>query len=141
MTGELRNKVTIYRSQTTQADQHFPRIEFARDSFGRHAHGTIVNDPPMTLHPGDQVVFECAGCDPLDHPLTWTMTVLPGGPTEVREGFQARFDWHLTEQNIGATSYAQLYLVSDRAWHRHDGYDDRVIFAYAVLPRRASSGS
>ena len=34
MTGEIRNKVTSYRSELDLADRHFPRIEYVRDSFG-----------------------------------------------------------------------------------------------------------
>lgn len=138
MAGELRNKITIYRSEATALDKRFPRIEFARDSFGRTRHGEAsIDDPSITLHPGDEVIFELSGCDPLGGDLRWEMRVYSPGETIKAAGADIEFRWLVTEEQIGEHVFAELHLISDRKWHRHTGYDDAVIFAYTVLPRRA----
>ena len=45
MTGEIRNKVTLFQMEANAADRHFPRIEFVRDSFGRQA---VMESYPRT---------------------------------------------------------------------------------------------
>lgn len=137
MTGEIRNKVTIYRSRIQEVDEHFPRIEFARDSFGNAtAAGEERKSTSVTLRPGDKVTFECAGWDPLGQPLKWTLTALPGGQKLEYEGAEAQFEWRVAEANIGSTCWIEIRLISDRAWHRRSGlYDDSATFSYTVLPR------
>jgi hypothetical protein len=76
MTGEIRNNVTIYRSELDLADRHFPRIEYVRDSFGNTPTSGSPTDiviSGLTLYPGDQISYECSGWDPQDGPLKWTM--------------------------------------------------------------------
>jgi Swt1-like HEPN len=72
MAGEIRNKVTIYRSGLDPADRHFPRIEYVRDSFGNAPTGGSALDmlrTGVTLYPSDEVSFEGSGWDPQDGPL------------------------------------------------------------------------
>ena len=68
MTGEIRNKVTIFQSSWTP-ERHFPRIEYVRDSFGHAPTGGFPMDTlltGLTLYPGDEVSVECSGWDPQD---------------------------------------------------------------------------
>lgn len=72
MTGEIRNKVTIFRSGLDPEDRHFPRIEYVRDSFGHAPTGGSPMDTlltGLTLYPGDEVSVECSGWDPQDGTL------------------------------------------------------------------------
>lgn len=137
ITGEIRNKVTIYRGVADELDRHFPRIEYVRDSFGHT--GTADGwpmDTGIVLHPGDEVSFECSGWDPDDHPLTWNMKVLPGdGPVIEQQGRETRFDWLVTDANIGGKTFVYVALVGDRPWHRGTGDDGEVVLKYRVLPR------
>ena len=67
MTGEIRNKVTSYRSELDLADRHFPRIEYVRDSFGNAPTRGSLTDiviSGLTSYPGDQISYECSGWDP-----------------------------------------------------------------------------
>lgn len=139
MAGEIRNKVTIYRSGLDPADRHFPRIEYVRDSFGNAptsgAPGGILGSG-LTLYPGDEVSFECPGWDPQDGPLKWRMEVLAGDqPTVEEPGRRASFTWRVTEANIAASTFVRVSLISDRPWHRGPGYDDQRTIVYTVLPR------
>jgi hypothetical protein len=137
--GEIRNKVTIYRSGLDPADRHFPRIEYVRDSFGHAPTGGSSMDmlrTSITLYPGDEVSYDGSGCDPQDGALKWTMQVLAGDQPLVEEqGRQVSFTWRVTEANISESTFVHVSLISDRPWHRATGYDDRRSFIYAVLPR------
>jgi hypothetical protein len=139
MAGEIRNKVTLYRSGLDLADRHFPRIEYVRDSFGNAPTSGRATDmllSELTLYPGDEVSFECSGWDPRDGLLTWTMEVLAGDqPIVEQHGPQASFTWRVTEANIGASTFVQVRLLSDRPWHREADSDDARRFVYRVLPR------
>jgi hypothetical protein len=145
MAGEIRNKVTIYRSGLDPADRHFPRIEYVRDSFGNAPTGGSPMDmllTGLTLYPGDEISFQCSGWDPQDGALTWTMQVLAGDQPIVEEhGRQASFTWRVTEANIGASTFVHVSLISDRAYHRAAGVDDVRTFVYMVLPRGEPSAS
>lgn len=56
ITGEIRNKVTIYRSGVGPNKEYFPRIEQVRDSFGNAVEPALsVNDTKLILHPGEVV--------------------------------------------------------------------------------------
>jgi Swt1-like HEPN len=136
MAGEIRNKVTLFRTEANAADRHFPRIEFVRDSFGTVANaneGIVSTD--ITVYPGDEVTFECSGWDPEDHPLKWIFGVvgLPGSAEY--EGATCRIPWCVTEENIGEGTFVEIKLMGDRTWHRGAGHDGNVILRYQVLPR------
>ena len=137
MTGEIRNKVTLFETEANAADRHFPRIEYVRDSFGREVSvdgGITAAD--ITVHPGDEVVFDCSGWDPEDHPLHWEFQPLPPGLILAEEGATCRIVWEASEQNIGEGIFVRVLLMSDRAYHRNAvGNDGVVIFRYNVLPR------
>jgi len=139
MAGEIRNKVTIYRSGLDPTDRHFPRIEYVRDSFGNALTGggaAGILGTGLTLHPGDEVSFEGSGWDPQDGPLKWTMQVMGADePLHEEQGQHVSFTWRVTEANIAANKYVELRLISERPWHRRSGYDDEKTFAYTVLPR------
>ncbi|MBA2725292.1 MAG: hypothetical protein H0U53_04815 [Actinobacteria bacterium] len=139
MTGEIRNKVTIYRSGLDPAAHHFPRIEYVRDSFGNAPTGggaAEILQTGLTLHPGDEISFEGSGWDPQDGPLKWTMQVFGGDQLlHEKQGPRASFTWHVTEANIAVDTFVELRLISERRWHRKSSYDDRRSFVYTVLPR------
>jgi hypothetical protein len=135
ITGEIRNKVTIYRGVADDLDRHFPRIEYVRDSFGHYGTDSVVPTVTgITLHPGEDVSFECSGWDPDDRPLTWNMSVSGDPALNVHQGRETRFDWLVTEANIAASTFVRVKLIGDRPWHRGAGDDGEVILQYRVLP-------
>jgi hypothetical protein len=136
MTGEIRNKVTLFQTEANAADRHFPRLEFVRDSFGRAASDGETLPPSITVHPSDEVTFECSGWDPEGRPLRWTLNVLGTLETTEQEGATCRFTWRVTEDHISEGTFVEVRLMSDRAWHRYPaGYDGGATLRYAVLPR------
>jgi hypothetical protein len=136
MTGEIRNKVTLFQTEANAADRHFPRIEFVRDSFGRTANSGIV-PPDITVHPGDEVTFECSGWDPDDLRLAWILVVNGFHTSFEQDGTTCVVTWRVTEEHIGEGTFVEIQLKSFRRWHRNSGagHDGNVHFRYTVLPR------
>lgn len=70
--GDIRNRVTRYRSEMDPKENWWPRIESVQDSFGStFTRGTTDFAPPlqivstdMILGLDDEVSFTCAGWDP-----------------------------------------------------------------------------
>jgi len=77
ISGEIRNRVAIFRSERGPAREYFPRIEYVRDSFGnvRHGHGSAPEGSAtrLILHPGDEITFDCRAWDPDNLPFTWSV--------------------------------------------------------------------
>lgn len=140
MTGEIRNKVTLYRTKDS-TDRYFPRIESVRDSFGHsYEGGGAAVRTNVVLHPGDQVVFECVGWDPENRELDWEMFVWPNLNTRAKavRGHKLRITWDVDEVDIAEIATVHLNMASDRSWHRQGTNDDTVHFQYSVLPRDGS---
>jgi hypothetical protein len=134
--GEIRNKVTLFQTEANAADAHFPRIEFVRDSFGRVARDGIL-DPDITVHPGDEVTFECAGWDPEDLSFTWILVVNGLHLPFKQDGPTCLVTWRVGIEHIGEGTFVEIQLFGSRQWHRSGaGHDGNVYFRYAVLPRR-----
>ena len=138
ITGEIRNKVTLFQSGTDDLDRHFPRIEQVRDSFGNTASGTgwmdRTNDTGLVLHPGDTVIFECSSWDPAGLVPTWRMSRRLGETIE-QEGSQTTFRWDIEESEIAGLVVVRFTLTSPRPYHREGSDDGDVSLQYKVLPR------
>lgn len=124
---------------TTDAEEHFPRIESATDSFGNTVRGPGPTDAHtgQTLRPGDQVDFAVTGWDPQRQPYTleWSAHTAPG--TYSFRQFVDRFIWKVTDETIGDPIIVTIRLTSGRPYHRlGSAYDDQVQFWYRVVPAR-----
>ncbi len=139
MTGEIRNKVTLFRSGDDDLDRHFPRIEQVRDSFGHSVTGRRddglgrVTDTNVTLRPGEEVTFECVAWDPDGLAPMWIMDEY-SSTEEKAEGLQVVFCRTITEGDIGADFYVGFTLKSPRVHHRFNRHDGETAFRYRVLP-------
>jgi hypothetical protein len=136
ISGEFRNRVTLYRSGTGPNCEYFPRIEYVRDSFGNiaHGHGSARThlETGLTLHPGDVVTFECHAWDPEAASYSWELfSDRPHTPSGFAGG---SYVWTVAAQDIAERRQLLFYLVSDRSYHRHSTYDDSVGLTYRVLP-------
>ena len=141
MTGEIRNKVTLYRGGSDEPERYFARIEQVRDSFGNVATPSgqrffVTKFGGITLHPADVVSFEGSAWDPETRPPTWVMTVGHGqGSVEVtKKGLDVDFEWTVTADDIAETRYIQFMLIGDRDYHAGGHDDGTVTIAYTVLP-------
>jgi hypothetical protein len=117
MAGELRNKVTIYRSMGSGTDERelFPRIERLTDSFGRTTTGwetarrTAAAMPLIRIHPGDIVTVECVGWDPEAVELTWTVWI-DLAPIMSMSGTRAEYRWEVREKDIAQQTPLKFFL-------------------------------
>jgi Swt1-like HEPN len=138
--GEIRNRVTIYRSKLEGERQFFPRIERIVDSYG--SAGDDESSRPslarkvetgLILHPGDQVSYRCAGWDPDGRDLRWTLRVDMEN-IDTATGNEVTLKWDVQVEHIGELKFVDVRVASDRSYHRHAGCDDQVTFQYSVLP-------
>ena len=136
ITGEIRNKVTMFRSERDPEEEYFPRIEYVGDSFGnvaRPPQNDINTD--LTLRPGDAVTFTCRGWDPKGEPLDWRWDVgaRSGGPHRLVSNNE--FTWDVKIRDVALEQGIWVFLISRRPFHRHQEWDGLVTFRYRVLPR------
>jgi hypothetical protein len=138
--GEIRNKVTIYRSKLEGERQFFPRIERVVDSYGStqddgSSRPSLAREVKtgLTLHPGDQVSYWCAGWDPDGRALRWDLRVDMVN-IDTATGNEVTLKWDVQDEHIGESKFVDIRLSSDRPYHRHSACDDQVTFRYSVLP-------
>jgi hypothetical protein len=138
ISGEIRNRVAIFRSEMGPSREYFPRIEYVRDSFGnvRRGHGSAPEGSAvrLILHPGDEIVFDCHAWDPDNLPFTWSVLRGSGGRL-LDASASPEFVWRVAADDIADPCTIFFYLKSTRAYHRNATYDDGVSFSYTVLPR------
>lgn len=137
MTGELRNKVTLYRgSKDVNLDRHFARVEHIRDSFG---HSVSTDEPlgmtltDLVLRPGDEVLFDCVAWDPESRPGKWKAIIVNTIVAEAT-GLSARLRWVVRDEDIGLSCSIRIEFTADRSQHRFGQYDGLLYFSYNVLP-------
>jgi len=141
MAGEIRQQVTIFRSQggTGEQPEYFPRIEELRDSFGTKAVGRAAGGrrtpSHLVLNPGDTIVFSGDAWDPANRPIAWDVRVITPG-VSIFSGTGERFsaEWEISELNVGEAVIVVARVTSDRPYHRNRGFDDEAQLTYKVLP-------
>lgn len=110
ITGSIRNRVTIFRSERGPDKEYFPRIEYVEDSFGNVARKSRdVVSTGLTLRPGDEVTFSCRGWDPKGEPLNWHWNVHPHVMMLEREAEADEFVWAV---EIGDIAETKVYMSS-----------------------------
>lgn len=136
ISGEFRNRVTLYRSGVGASREFFPRIEYVRDSFGNTALGYGSQDTRvetgLTLHPGDVVTFECHAWDPEAIDYAWQV-VPDGDPGDIHFSGNT-YVWTVAMRDIAENQGLTFFLRSSRAYHRHSTWDDTITLIYRVLP-------
>lgn len=144
--GIIRTRVTIGRSSMDQDSEHYPVIEYMRDSFGNEA--TKLNPSEawtsmrtgLTLQVGDVVTFTCRGWDAQGRELTWTLSDFTGPTRATATGTETQLRWVVGEEDVGASANIKIGVRSSGRYHRHSGHDQSVIFAYAVSPPTGAQG-
>jgi hypothetical protein len=136
--GDIRSRLVRWHSRRETVDDCFPRIESARDSLGylwipSMEMGTSLG-PGTILRPGDEIDFVVTARDPEDLPPEYRLEVVGHEAAE----WQATglFSLAVKEAHIG-TLFVHLEIRSPRSYHLGAGYDQQVVFAYRVLPRRS----
>jgi len=130
ITGEIRNKLSVFRSLKELNQEGFPRIESIRDNLGNI---WVPGKPSriktsMTIHAGDVLEFVITAIDPQDGDLLYAMDNKLWGPGNVLTQF-------IEPRHITKKATFSIMIRSERKFHAFPmGYDDRIAFEYQVLP-------
>lgn len=132
ISGEIRTRISRYRSNQETGESYFPIIESARDSLG-NIYIAGQNKHVLTkknLRPGDSVDFVITASDPLEANLLYHFDFEVVGQWQLINSASVTVE----KAQIGLGQFVYLKIKSPREFHAHWGYDDCVIFAYDVLP-------
>lgn len=134
--GEIRTRLVRYRSKRETSEDYFPRIESARDSLGNlYTYGNpAVIGTGMCLRVGDTIDFVITATDPMGEPLQYAIFESTTTKWQSNNAIRLR----ITERHVQKRFDVILVVRSQRKYHayRSDGFDDRVVFSYEVLPPR-----
>jgi len=130
ITGEIRNKLSVFRSYKELDREGFPRIESVRDNLGNI---WVPGKPSriktaMTIHVGDVLEFVVTAIDPQDGDLLYSLNGKSWSTGNVLTQF-------IEPRHISKNSTFSVLVRSERKFHAFPmGYDDRIAFEYQVLP-------
>jgi hypothetical protein len=140
MTGELRQKVTLYHSHVRpgKPTEYFARIETVTDNFGRSTTGWASGggglEATVTVRVGDQIHFRTSAWDPDDGELEWELDTVP--ERTIKQGRTADFTVDLTNAYVGDPLSFMFQLRSkSRPYSRLNGQDDLVVIQFKALPQ------
>ncbi|MEE3127442.1 MAG: hypothetical protein VX494_09545, partial [Actinomycetota bacterium] len=142
MAGEIRNRVTIYRSEMGPSREYYPRIEWVRDSFGNSSasEDARMQDvfTKVRLAIGQQVTFQCRGWDPQGRDLNWRLEEQGiGRPRlDTATGTDVTLSFTAAREHVGDSLSVAIVLVGSGEYHRYGpgSYDGVAAFHYAVSP-------
>jgi hypothetical protein len=135
--GELRNMVTIYRSQQGPDLNHYPVLDSLTDSFGNeHDPGSVTNITGLRLQVGQVVEFRCRGWDAQNRELTWTLQSEQwlSGALDRATGDTVNLRWKVTEADVTERAAVRIKMSSSGKYHRRGSWDEWAQFFYAVDP-------
>jgi hypothetical protein len=138
ISGEIRNKLTRYRSKKETGDDVFPQIESVRDNLGNMwipgKDRTIATS--NILRPGDILEFVVTASDPEGLELKYQIM------SETAWQKENNFRILIVNKHIGKMKQFIIRIRSLRDYHAYDsidgGCDDVVIFDYQVLPKKVN---
>lgn len=130
ITGEIKAKISAYRSFREIGKTGFPRIDFVKDNLGnKWAPGDPMHvRTGMTIHSGDQLEFVVEASDPEELPIEYRIHGEKWQPGNI-------LIFNVQEQHVQKNAHVNITIRSTRKFHAYPlGYDDRVVFLYQVLP-------
>ena len=130
VTGEIRAKITAFRSLMEVGKEGFPRIEYIKDSLGNM---WVPGKPRrvktnLTLYPGMKVEYIVQATDPEELPLEYRIH------GDRWQSGNILF-LEVTDKLIKKQTQINITIRSSRKFHAYPlGYDDRIVFEYQILP-------
>jgi hypothetical protein len=139
--GDIRQRVTVYRSRRSPEEEFFAQIESVKDSLGNvlvwPGSKMPIVDTGSVLRVGDEVVFSCSGWDPNGQPLEWKLEI---GDRRSRSGQDwstgDNLVWRVSESDVGRSVRVHITMRSRGPYHAHGDWDGVLIAMYTVLPAR-----
>ncbi len=144
ISGELRNRVALYRREIEGESMFWPVIEEVTDSFGNSAVGPSgdAGSATVRLEVGDTVTFDCRAYDPENRELTWRLHQNARGvDLDTAIGESVRLTWIVTAEDIAESVPIVPIIKSTGPYHRVSAHwgDDHVMFHYSVNPPRGAA--
>ncbi|WP_454164313.1 hypothetical protein [Gordonia iterans] len=141
ISGELRNRIAIYRNTQEQASMYYPVVDSITDNFGNTHDGAtnLITLTGVRLEIGDTVSFTCRATDPEDRQLHWVLSNNAGHPhtqTSESSGSEVELSYTFTRDDVSEKVPLLITLRSDGEFHRASGVDAHAMFHYAVNPPR-----
>jgi hypothetical protein len=142
ISGDIRQRVTVYRSRQSVESEFFARIESIKDSLGNvlafsgSKRGLVHTG--AVLRVGDEVTFSCSGWDPNGQPLEWSLDVGVGAPGGTEQDWSTNDSlvWCVSQDDIGKGVWVSIKMRSQGQYHAQGKWDDVVNALYMVLPTR-----
>ena len=129
ISGEIRNRLVLYRSKNETGEDYFPRIESVRDNLGNTwIPGSGVITTTNILRPGDELTFVISASDPLGEDMEYCIY----GKTEWQADYNIILE--ISDKHIAKKVFFLLSIRSHRKYHADDKFDDSVLFEYSILP-------
>jgi hypothetical protein len=133
VSGEIRNRLILYRSKKETGKDYFPRLESVRDNLeNTWVQGDKNINTNLTLRVGDTLQFFITATDPLGEDLEYS---LYGDKWQKSNSIEIK----LTEKHISKKHGFIVAVRSKRSYHADSfGCDDSVLFEYQILPKKMS---
>jgi hypothetical protein len=134
ISGDIRNKLTVFRSLQELNREGFPRLESVRDNLGNiWVPGKSVRiKSGMNLHVGDLLEYVVTATDPQDGDLFYSINGKSWSQGNV-------LTIAVEPRHISKETVFSIMVRSERKFHAFpNGYDDRVAFEYQVFPKEKS---
>jgi hypothetical protein len=142
ISGEIRTRITRFRSKRETSESFFPRIESVRDNLGNlwtPTYPRSIFTPNSILHPGDLISYVITASDPQGNKLEYGLS-----KPDVEDVWQDEnaLSFTVEYKHIGRDKMVDLYIRTLLEYHAYSsldfGYDDAVSFMYDILPPKPS---
>lgn len=143
ISGELRNRIAIYRNTKEQSSMYYPVVNLITDHFG-NTHDGLTNEIIQTgvrLKIGETITFTCRATDPEGRDLYWKLinNANSGPNSQIDEamGNEVDLSYTFTRADVGEQVPLLISMRSSGEFHRQSGsseIDSYAMFHYAVNP-------
>lgn len=132
ISGEIRNRIVLYRSKKETGEDYFPRIESVRDNLGNLCTlENMVVDTKLTLRPGDKLTFIVTATDPLGETLEYQCVSNRPEPNWQENNI---IEIVIDDKHIAKKQTFIVCIRSKRNYHARGSYDDLASISYTILP-------
>jgi len=131
ISGEIRNRIVLYRSKKETGEDYFPRIESVRDNLGNLCTpDEMFADTKLILRPGDKLTFVVTATDPLGEALEYQCVSVGPEPWQENNIIEIVIE----DKHIAKKQTFYVSIRSKRNYHAKNFFDDVASFNYTILP-------
>jgi hypothetical protein len=133
--GEIRNLVTIYRSEQAPDRRYYPVVESIVDSFGNEAEiDRFATTTNIRLRVGEGIEFACRGWDAQGRILSWRLLDQRMNLIDRAKGNSVTLKWAASASPVQEDCIIRIEMASSGKYHRLGNWDFHHILTYSVDP-------